>query len=141
MVLSKHGMGSRMVGHNMKFSQLSRLFYQWGIPIKVEHYTPFCDYLHAMLKRNRVMVIEKDNEIVAVLLFFITYDYNKVYKKGSWDFIDDNEFGHQIYVDKLVCKHFDRDLHNAIEEAIVDKYPQVTEAIYHREPRDRRTII
>lgn len=125
----------------MRFHQLSQLFYSWGWQIKHQHYTGFSDYLHAMLKRERVMAIDKDGEIVAVILFFLTDDYNKVYKKGPWELVNDNPDGHQIYIDKLVCKNFDKPMRLAIEDAITSKYPNVTEAIYHREPFDRKVTI
>lgn len=125
----------------MKFNQLSNLFYSWGWKIRVEHYTAFSDYLNAMLKRERVMVIEDETGIQAVLLFFLTDDYNKVYKKRTWDIVSDTPQGHQIYIDKLICKHFTKPMRIAIEDAITTKFPQITHAIYHREPYDRRVLI
>ena len=121
----------------MRFGHLSRLFHEWGWDIRVEQYVPFSDYLKEMLKRNRVMVIENDGVVEAVVMFYLTDDYETLYKKGTWEVVQDNEFGKQVYIDKLVCKKFTRPMHESIEAALTDRYPQIEEAIYHRAPKDR----
>ena len=130
-------MGCARECDRVRFGHLSRLFYDWGWEIRVEQYVPFCDYLKEMLKRNRVMVIKNDEEIEAVIMFYITEDYTKIYKKATWDIVNDNIEGHQVYIDKLVCKKFTRPMRESIEAAITDRFPNITEAIYHRAPKDR----
>lgn len=125
----------------MRFVELARLFYEWGWEIKHEHYTAFSDYLKEMLKKDRVMVILKDVDIEAVIMFYITDDYEKVYKKGNWEIVKDDANGNLMYIDKMVCKKFSIELHRAINNAIAEKFPQVEEAMYLREPNDRRVTI
>lgn len=124
----------------MKFAQLSRTFYEWGWQIKHEHYVAFSDYLKAMLKKNRVMLILKDGEIEAIILFYITDNYDKVYKKFDWEVVDDNENGNLAYIDKMVCKKYTKSLRMAIYDALVEKYPNIDEAMYLR-AKDRKVII
>lgn len=121
----------------MKFTHLAKLFYEWGWQINHEHYVSFSDYVKEMVKRNRVIVLEKDNEIEAVIFFFLTYDYTKIYKKRIWDVVIDDAAGHQLYIDKMICKKFNRTMFREIKEAIEDALPQVELGVYHRAPKDK----
>ena len=121
----------------MRFHGLSQLFYEWGWEIKHEHYTAFSDYLKEMLKRNRVMVVTEGEEIQAVIMFYLTNDYTKIYKKRTWDVVNDESDGTQIYIDKMVCKKFNKELRIRLAEAIENKFPNVVEGFYHRAPFDR----
>src|SRR3990167_10832588 len=121
----------------MRFHGLSQLFYEWGWVIKHEHYTAFSDYLKEMLKRNRVMVVTEGEEIQAVIMFYLTNDYTKIYKKRTWDVVNDESDGTQIYIDKMVCKKFNKELRIRLAEAIENKFPNVVEGFYHRAPFDR----
>src|SRR5258708_3331395 len=120
----------------MRFHHLTNLFAVWGWKIKHEHYTAFSDYLKDMLKKDRVFIIYENNAIVAVCLYFLTDDYNKVYKKYTWHTINDNPAGHQIYIDKMLCKKWTPSLRRYVEHKIFEKFPQVTEGYYHRAPKD-----
>lgn len=122
----------------MKFHQLAESFYTWGWKIKHEHYVAFSDYLKEMLKRNRVMVIMDGAVVTAIILYFLTDDYTRVYKKGTWDLPkSDDPAGNQIYVDKLLCKKWTPEIRRLVQNAIQEKYPHVTEGFYHRSPNDR----
>lgn len=121
----------------MRFRQLSDLFYGWGWEIKHEHYVAFCDYLKEMLKRKRVMVIYNGEFIDAVIMFYLTHDYTKLYKKGTWEIAHDDENGSQIYIDKMVCNKYTKELRVALQSAIEDNFPQVTMGVYHRAPKDK----
>lgn len=121
----------------MKFHQLSQLFYNWGWQIKHEHYVFFSDYLKAMLKKNRVMVVKNGEEIEAVIMYYLTNDYKTLYKKGNWEVVEDESDGKQIYIDKMVCKKFTKELRVRLAEAIEEKFPQVELGVYHRAPFDR----
>lgn len=122
---------------NMRFHQLAQLFYTWGWEVKHENYVAFSDYLKDMLKKDRVFVIYENSIIVAVLLYFLTDDYTKVYKKRTFDTITDNPEGHQIYIDKMICKKWTPSLRHYIKSQILEKFPGVQEGYYHRAPRDR----
>lgn len=121
----------------MKFAHLSKLFYEWGWAIKHEHYTAFCDYIQFMLHKNRVILIEKDGKPEGAIFFYLTNDYTKLYKKPTWATVHDEENGHQIYIDKMVCRSYTRELREAIKTAIEDRFPNVEIGIYHRAPKDR----
>ena len=125
----------------MRFGHLSRLFHEWGWQITHDSYVEFSDYLKEMLKKNRVIVIERDSEIEGVILFYLTDEYSKVYQKKTWEVVEDNPNGHLMYIDKMICKKFSREVHMAIHDAILEKYPHVEEAMYLRFPRNRRITI
>lgn len=125
----------------MRFSHLAKLFYEWGWQIKHDQYVNFCDYLQFMLRKNRVILIEKDGRVDGVILFYLTNDYTKLYKKQTWSTINDEENGHQIYIDKMVCRKYTRELRDAIKSAIEERFPNVEIGIYHRAPKDRSHIV
>lgn len=121
----------------MRFNHLAKLFYEWGWEIKHEHYVAFSDYLKEMLKRNRVMIVMNGEEIEAVIFFYLTNDYTRLYRKPTWAIVEDEPDGSQIYIDKMVCKKFTKELHIRLYQAIEERFPQVVEAFYHRAPFDR----
>lgn len=121
----------------MRFNQLAHLFYDWGWEIKHEAYVAFSDYLKEMLKRNRVITVMNGDAIEAVLFFYLTNDYRRLYRKPTWAIVEDEPEGSQIYIDKMVCKKFTKELHIRLAQAIEERFPQVVEAFYHRAPFDR----
>lgn len=121
----------------MKFRDLSNLFYNWGWQIKHEHYTDFSDYLHAMIKRRRVFTVMDGQKILAIAFYYITDDYKKVYKKRTWDIANDLENGHQLYIDKMICERWTPAIYRAVRKEIEEHFPFITEAYYHRAPKDR----
>lgn len=121
----------------MRFHQLAQIFQEWGWQIKHEQYVPFSDYLKAMLKRDRVMLIVEGENIEAIITYFITDDFNKVYKKRTWDLAEENPNGHQIYIDKMIAKRMNRKTIRMIQDFIEENFPNVDVGIYHREPFDK----
>lgn len=122
----------------MKFYQIARLFYEWGWEIKHEHYVAFSDYMKEMVKRKRVMMIYENDEPIAVILYFLTDDYKKLIEhKRTWDIVEDNPDGHQIYIDKMICKSFSRQLVREIKLVVEKEFPNVIMGVYHRAPNNK----
>jgi hypothetical protein len=121
----------------MTFDHLANIFFSWGWKVPHNNYGMFKNYLQAMLKKDRVLVVKDGSNIVAILIYYITDDYETLYKKGTWDIAEDNPEGHQFYIDKLVALNFTPLIHRLIKEAVRERFPNVTEAFYHREPKDR----
>lgn len=121
----------------MTFEHLAVLFLRWGLAVKPEHYDGFRGYLLEMMRRERVMTIWNGDEIEAVVTFFITNDYDKLYRKSDWHIPDDEPDGYQIYVDKMICKKWTVSIRKALQETIESRFPNVTEGYYHRAPIDR----
>jgi hypothetical protein len=95
------------------------------------------DYCQAMLKKDRVIIIQNGEIIEAIIFYYLTNDWEKLYKKRTWDVVDDEIDGKQIYVDKMVCKHVTKEIRKELQEAIEKQFPQVELGIYHRAPKDR----
>lgn len=121
----------------MRFHNLAAMFYRWGWHIKHDHYVAFSDYVKEMLKRKRVFAIYDNAEIIAIVFYYLSNDYRLIYKKGTWDVVNDDPNGHQIYIDKMVCKKFDRNVLRAIKQSIEDEFPNITEGVWHRSPFDK----
>jgi len=121
----------------MTFVHLANLMQNWGWKIKPKHYQSFSDYLREMLSRNQVMIVMDGEFIEAVLFFYITNDYSKLYKKSTWAIGESDPDGHQMYIDKMVCRKWTKSVRESVQRAIQEKFPQVNEAYYHRAPYDR----
>lgn len=121
----------------MNLVHLSNLMQNWGFEVHPNHYFMFEGYLTEMLKKDRVMVVWNGPFIEAVILFYLTNDYNKLYKKSMWQVVQDDENGSQLYIDKMICRHWTKGLRENIQRAIQEKFPQIKEAYYHRAPKDR----
>ena len=125
----------------MTFDHLANLFYNWGWEVKPQHYQGFKSYLLEMMRRKRVMIVFKGELIDAVITYFLTNDYTKIYKKGEWDIPNDEPHGSQIYVDKMICRRWTPTLRRYVQEMIETTFPNVLEGYYLRAPYDRCVII
>jgi len=108
-----------------------------GLHDNPSEYENFKEYLHGMLEKKRVMLIWSKTDLEAIILFHLTNNYDKLYKKPLWYIPDDEPDGKQIYVDKMVCRHMDQPLRRAIQTSIETNFPNVMEGYYHRAPYDR----
>lgn len=121
----------------MNFNSLCNAFLDWGFYLPPAHYVGFKKYIETMVHRNRLIAIEDENGLCAIITFFLTNDYETFYKKGLWDTPLDDDNGTQIYVDKMVCSKYSKDLRNALKETIEELFPLVEIGVYHRAPKDR----
>ena len=121
----------------MTFEHLANLFYNWGYEVKMEHYFLFRNYLLNMLNRDRVLIVKSGQLIEAIATYYLTNDYTKIYKKHTWDLVDDEPDGKQVYVDKMVCRRYSRFLRNLIGSSFEERFPKAEMLVYHRAPKDR----
>ena len=124
----------------MKFEHLANLFMNWGWIVEPADYEGFKNYLSTMLKRRHVVVIWNGPLIEAVMTYIITDDYHKFLGKPIWSTPEDEPYGLQVYIDKIVCRRFTRELWRKIRDFMEDNFQGQEEAVYHR-PFDNRTII
>ena len=121
----------------MTFIHLANLMQNWGYEIDMKHYYQFKYYLEEMLKKNRVMIVRRNGLIEAVIIYYLTHDYTKIYKKPMWRVTEDSEDGSQVYIDKMVCRKWTRTAREDIGRALQEHFPNAKEVIYHRAPKDR----
>lgn len=125
----------------MKIENIIDLCVNWGYWVKLSEHEGFIFYMEEMLKRGRVLMLYENNTPIGMVTFFITNDYDSLYKKDIWDTPNEDQKGHQVYVDKMICKHMTLKMRRDIQELIENNFPLVTEAHYHREPKDRHVMI
>ena len=121
----------------MRFAHIAMLCESWGWRIKPQEYLGFKEYFERMLGRERVMIMMNDGFPCAILTFFLTNDYESLYKKSEWATPIDDETGSQIYVDKMVSSGWTPTLRRKVQETIEERFPNVMEGYYHRAPYDR----
>lgn len=121
----------------MTFDQLTTVFIAWGYAVRSDQYDDFMTYTSNMLKKKRVMLIRSENGLEAIIFFFLTNDYSKLYKKSRWAIPDDEPQGSQVYIDKMICKKWTHLIRRQVQDFIESNFPNVQEGFYHRAPYDR----
>ena len=121
----------------MTYDKLLCIFESWGFKLKTEHYWDFKQYFQIMLRRNRVITVMDNNEILAIIFFFITNDYVRLYKKSEFATPDDTVGGFQVYIDKMLCRKWTPKIRKLVQHELETNFPYLSEAVYHRAPNDR----
>ena|SRR3990167_8830816 len=121
----------------LTYDKLLHILDSWGMSLKTEHYYDFKNYMHQMMKRHRMIIVTDSGNVIAIIFFFLTFNYQNLYKKSEWATPEDNSLGNQIYIDKMICKKWTLAIRRKVQELIQTNYPEVTLAYYHRAPNDR----
>jgi len=99
-------------------------------------------YAKKMLDRGRIITIESDQVECVLFFFLINFEDKETYvNRPMWTCPEDTESGTTIFIDKMICRKWTVGLRKALEDAIVAKYPHVTDAFWLREPKNRHVII
>ena len=113
----------------------------WGKKIKASELTNFRNYLSKMLARNRVLAIFDGINLECVICYFLTDEMDTFINRPTWSTPMDNEEGHIFFVDKMVAHKWTPTIRKLVQRQIEEKFPQVTQAIWLREPFNRSVII
>lgn len=125
----------------MNLSNLHMFFLSCGKMIKTDGIRRFNRYVLDMVRRNRVIIINDERGMVAVLFYFLTDDVSRFKNRPMFSKIDDQDSGSILYIDMLVGRKWTKSVREALQEAIETKYPEVMEAHWLREPKNRNVII
>ena len=103
---------------------------------------PMMEYFDAMIKENRVVMISKNDSMIAMLAFSMCDNYEPFLKKKDWDFLNHDPNGNIMYVEKLVSLYWDKEVRKRFEEIITKVYPRIEYAVWHRFAKwgDRKVI-
>jgi len=123
----------------MTYLDVLEIMYQLGFKVVRSVVYDVIDYLDNMLRDNRILVINKDGQPYALILFSITNSYEPFFLKSDFDFLPHNPNGRIIYLEKLISKGWDKDLRQQFEETILQIYPQLETAVWHRRG-DRKVV-
>jgi hypothetical protein len=100
------------------------------------------DYTTRMLEDERVIAVHR-TEIPHAIIFFSISDSPDVFlAKGSWEYVPHDSFGKIVYLEKLICRKWDKELRKNVEAILIEKYPQLEYGIWHRYAKwgDRKVI-
>lgn len=125
----------------MNISNLHLYFQSWGMLVRPGDVERFNQYATTMIRRNRVIVVNGDDGMEAILFYFVTDDRQKFANRPMWTTPEDQESGSTIFFDKMVARKWTKSLRLAVEKAIETKYPLAEEAFWLREPENRNVII
>lgn len=89
-------------------------------------------YCANMLKDERIITINKDGEIYAVMFFSITDSADEFLIKKTWEYRPHHPEGRVIYVEKIVSKGWDKELRSILERVARTKHPQIEYGIWHK---------
>ena len=112
----------------------------WGQWIRPEQIGKFDIYLNTMLRRNRVLFVESEEGLQALIFYFLIDDKRFV-NKPTWAAPEDTENGAIFFVDKMFCRKWTKSVRFAIQDQVEAKYPVVREALWLRSPKNRHVIL
>jgi hypothetical protein len=90
------------------------------------------DYVKDMIRDKRVIELEYEDELQAVLFYSICHDSDKYLKKDTWAYKEHDEDGHIFYFEKMVAKKWNYKFHNQVYNFVTDKYPDVDILKWHK---------
>lgn len=125
----------------MTFENLLLQFILWGKIVKPKEIGNYRNYLSQMLKRNRVIIISQNDEIKAILCFFLAHSAKEFDNRPLWSCPPDSEDGNIFFVDKMIAETWNPSIRRYLQNEIENRFPQVTEAFWLREPKNRNVII
>lgn len=126
----------------MNAIKLARIFGEMGCLFMRNELRDALNYFQKMLENNRIVYILDNNKPYAFLFFSMTNDPDKFLKKDKWEYLDHDENGKIVYVEKLISKGWNKELRSEFERIIAEKYPQFESGVWHRFARwgDRQVI-
>lgn len=125
----------------MTFDNVLTQIILWGNIVKPNQIANFRRYLAEMLRRRRVIVISENDNIKALICFFLTDSVSKFNNRPLWSCPPDTNNGNIFFVDKMIAEHWTPSLRRYLRDEVELRFPQVTEAYWLREPNNRSVII
>ena len=107
-----------------------------GVRYRYSDVSGIMDYVTRMIEDGRVVAINGESGIHAVLFFAICHDWHPFHEKGSWIYLAHDQLGDTIYLESLVSKGWDKEVRAKFEEIITHKYPNLKQAVWHRWAKD-----
>lgn len=108
-----------------------------GYAVKPQYEERLAVYLNEMIERERAVVVQSEDGIEAIITFFITEDHEKLANKPEFSIPNDNPYGHEIYIDKMIAHRWDRRMRKIVVELMEDQFPQARVAFWHKSPNNR----
>ena len=101
------------------------------------------NYVKLMVEDKRVIELETDGKIHAVLFYSLCYDTEKFLKKDTWEFKEHDKEGTVFYIEKMVASHWSIKLHNMVYDFVTDKYKEVEFLKWHKWSKigDREVVL
>ena len=90
------------------------------------------DYVSYMIANDRVIEIESERGIEAVIFLSVCDDFDTFYKKPTWIYKPHDPHGKIVYVEKMVATEWNRELRSQFKDFLVNRYPNADRAIWHR---------
>jgi len=113
----------------------------WGHQLRPEHIDNFTRYLRTMLRRNRVIMLESERGLEAIIFFFLISKPKDFTNRQTWTTPEDTESGHIFFIDKMLCRKWTKSVRETIREQVEAKYPQVEYGLWLRRPSNRHVIL
>ena len=134
-------MGGVSLSDDMRIFDIINSFVYWGKVIKSSEMPKFKLYISEMLRRNRVMVVNSEEGMECLICYFLTDDIKKFSNRPMWSTPEDSKEAKTIFIDKMVARKWTKSLREAVENAVITKYPFVEKAHWLREPLNHSVII
>ena len=126
----------------MKTIEILKFMGEQGIRYKQDELQTIFNYVNSMIRDNRVIEIESQGKIEAILFISVSDNYEPFFKKTTWTYKPHDPRGKIIYVEKLVAKEWNKEMRMQFEELLTNLYPHFELGVWHRWAKwgDRKTI-
>ena len=125
----------------MNTEEIVQFMIETGAPIEADALLQIENYFNLMIGDERVMRIEDEGDLIAIVTYSICNDYFDYYAKDIWDYEPHNPLEDTVYVEKLISKRWNIALRKLISQKLIEKYPSLTRGIWHRARTNEDSII
>jgi len=103
-----------------------------GIKYPVSEGEKAIEYVEKMIFDKRVIYISEDDRLKSMVFYSITDYPENFLKKKTWDYLEHNPRGRTVYIEKAVSDIWNKKIRKIMEEKMLEFYPQLTKAKWHR---------
>ena len=89
-------------------------------------------YFEKMASDGRLIQIFEDGKQVTFLTFSICNNYTPYKDKDIWEYLPHDPSGRICFIEKLASIRWNKELRMQLENAILEKYPQIEETVWFR---------
>ena len=101
----------------------------------------YVDYVTKMMGEGRFMTVKEDGELKGMLFFSISNDPTPYVDNITFEYLPHDETGSVVVFENMICKDFKRKHALQIEEALVERFPNLEKAVWIRDKKNGRFTI
>lgn len=98
-------------------------------------------YFDAMIADHRIIGIDEDGKLIAILAVSVCEDVQPYYEKKLWHYRSHDPKGSIAYFEKLIAIKWNRDIRNLTYDQVISLFPSVRYGSWHRPRKETDDLI